>query len=344
VIHAKIPAILYGPPGVGKSAAIQALGKRLQLPVYTVIASIREPADFSGLPILRDDGVWMMPPRWAQALAEAGQGILFLDEITTTPPAVQAALLRVVLDRVVGDLALPPGVAVLAAANPVEQAAGGWDLSAPLANRFLHLEWTLDPAAWSADFPTYWGDPPEIPGIPPDRWAAARALVAGFIRHAPQYLLQVPKDVQISQAWPSPRTWEFVSRILAVAPPTEQLPLILGAVGSAAHAFWQWKAQQDLPDPAECLTHPTGWPIPPRGDQLFAVLQGIVAIAQVQQSAETWERAWECLGYAADQGHADVALPIAETLAKLRQPEWPFPTQAFRSLAPVLSVLNKVGV
>lgn len=57
------------------------------------------------------------------------------DEISTAPPAVQAALLRVVLERVVGDLELPDGVAVIAAANPPEQAAGGWDLSATISRR-----------------------------------------------------------------------------------------------------------------------------------------------------------------------------------------------------------------
>ena len=47
-------------------------------------------------------------------LARAGEGIAFFDEISTAPPAVQAALLRVVLERTVGDLRLPDGVAVVA--------------------------------------------------------------------------------------------------------------------------------------------------------------------------------------------------------------------------------------
>ena len=50
-------------------------------------------------------------------------------------PAVRAALLRVVLERVVGDLELPNRAAIVAAANPPEQAAGGWDLSATISRR-----------------------------------------------------------------------------------------------------------------------------------------------------------------------------------------------------------------
>jgi len=57
------------------------------------------------------DGVRFAPPSWALRLAEAGHGLLFLDELSTAPPAVQAALLRVVLERAVGDLMLPDAVA-----------------------------------------------------------------------------------------------------------------------------------------------------------------------------------------------------------------------------------------
>jgi len=86
----------------------------------------------------------MAPPDWAVRLVQAGKGLLFLDELSTAPPAVQAALLRLVLERRVGALHLPPGVRIVAAANPRSSAADGWELSAPLANRFVHLQWTYD--------------------------------------------------------------------------------------------------------------------------------------------------------------------------------------------------------
>src|SRR5688572_19903164 len=134
-------------------------------PLETVIAAIREPSDFAGLPVVTAGDVHMAPPRWAERLAAAGKGLLFLDEISTAPPAVQAALLRVVLERVVGDLDLPEGVTVVAAANPPEQAADGWDLSAPLANRFCHLTWDVEPRAFAAGIAGGWPDPP-VPDLP----------------------------------------------------------------------------------------------------------------------------------------------------------------------------------
>lgn len=127
-VGARVPVLLWGGPGTGKSSAVRDLAAAMSWPCEVVIASIREPSDFAGLPVVADGGVRFAPPRWARRLHAAGHGILFLDEITTAPPAVQAALLRVVLERVVGDLELPADVAVVAAANPPEQAADGWDL------------------------------------------------------------------------------------------------------------------------------------------------------------------------------------------------------------------------
>src|ERR1041384_3580410 len=97
-VAADLPVLLWGEPGIGKTAALQQLAETLDLPLTTVIASVHEPSDFSGLPVVGDDpavrGVPMAPPDWAVRLARAGRGLLFLDELSTAPPAVPAALAR----------------------------------------------------------------------------------------------------------------------------------------------------------------------------------------------------------------------------------------------------------
>src|ERR671928_1425190 len=178
-VAARVPVLLWGAPGTGKTSVVRAMADALGWPCETVIAAIREPSDFAGLPVVTEGDVRMAPPRWAQRLAAAGRGLLFLDEISTAPPAVQAALLRVVLEGVVGHLDLPDGVVVVAAANPPEQAADGWDLSAPLANRFVHLDWTVEPAAFAQGLAGGW-EAPVVP-ILPDGWESGVALTRGLI-------------------------------------------------------------------------------------------------------------------------------------------------------------------
>src|ERR1700678_169886 len=135
-VAARVPVLLWGAPGTGKTSAIRAMAEAMELPCETVIASIRKPSDFAGLPIVVGDGVRFAPPTWARRLAEAGHGLLFLGELSTAPPAVQAALLRVVLERLVGDLELPHDVAMGAAAKPGAHAAGrggdGWGAGGPV--------------------------------------------------------------------------------------------------------------------------------------------------------------------------------------------------------------------
>ena len=151
-IAAKFPILLWGAPGSGKTSMITALAHDLDLPLEVVVGSIHEPSDFTGLPVVRETTTWFAPPHWAERLTKQGRGILFLDELTTAPPAVQAAMLRIVLEKTVGHLRLPPHVRIIAAANPPSVAADGWDLAAPLANRFIHLQWQPTAADIAAGF------------------------------------------------------------------------------------------------------------------------------------------------------------------------------------------------
>src|ERR1700723_4164307 len=106
-VAARVPVLLWGAPGTGKPSAIRAMARARDLPCETVIASIREPSDFAGLPIVVGGEVRFAPPAWARRLAEAGHGLLFLDELSTAPPAVQAAPLPGVLERGVGGPLVP---------------------------------------------------------------------------------------------------------------------------------------------------------------------------------------------------------------------------------------------
>jgi MoxR-like ATPase len=347
-IGARVPVLLWGGAGLGKSSAVREMANAASLPCETVIASIREPSDFAGLPIVAAEGdsVRFAPPSWALRLAEAGRGVLFLDEISTAPPAVQAALLRVVLERTVGDLTLPDAVTVVAAANPPEQAADGWDLSPPLANRFCHLDWDLDASEWAEGILAGF-DQPTVPQVTDESMRKelnnARAHVGAFVSARSHLLHAHPgNEAAAGRAWPSPRSWEMAARLTAAGKVSGALDqvqalAVAGAVGPGAAAeFLAWREDLDMPDPESVLLDPTSFRLPDRGDRAYAALAALTAAVIGDNTASRWEAAWTAISAATQRRQADIAVAAIRTLIAHR-PDGAVPAaDVLAKMAPVL--------
>ncbi|MFF0484500.1 AAA family ATPase [Streptomyces sp. NPDC004435] len=338
-VAADLPVLLWGEPGIGKTAALSRLAEELGLPLTTVIASVHEPTDFSGLPVLGDDpaarGVTMAPPDWAVRLVREGRGLLFLDELSTAPPAVQAALLRLVLERRVGTLTLPPGVRIVAAANPRASAADGWELSAPLANRFVHLRWTHEHDVVVRGLGGTWPRA-TLPRLDPLRLPEAvdraRRAVCGLLGARPTLVHRLPtEETRRGGAWPSPRSWDMTLRLLAFATVADSSRdvlsfLIRGAVGDGpGFELLAWLDRMDLPDPEVLLADPTGAELPERGDRRQAALEAVVTAVRERPARDRWDAAWVLLARAAESGPPDLVVVPATTLAALRRDEWDVP-------------------
>jgi hypothetical protein len=313
-------------------------------PVEVVIGSIREPSDFAGLPVVASGAVRLAPPVWAQRLCAAGEGLLFLDELTTAPPAVQAAMLRVVLERVVGDVALPPAVRIVAAANPPEEAADGWELAPPLANRLVHLDWPVEATRVAQGLAMGFPRPVlAAAGDAPDEavTVSARSTVAAFLRVRPALVLQVPASAATAgRGWPSPRSWEAVATLLATCQHARSSDearalLVTGAVGEGAGLeFLSWLEHVDLPDPEMVLADPDSFDLPERSDRAFAVLTSVAALAVSRADGPSWDAAWRVVARAAHRA-PDVATLVARTLARHR-PDGAVVPAAVLHLAPIL--------
>jgi hypothetical protein len=353
-VVADLPVLLWGEPGIGKTAALHQLAESLGLPLTTVIASVHEPTDFSGLPVVGDDpavqGVAMAPPDWAVRLVRAGRGLLFLDELSTAPPAVQAALLRVVLERRVGALTLPPGVRIVAAANPRASAADGWELSAPLANRFVHLQWVHDHDVVVRGLGGTWPRPelPRLdPALLPGSVAYARRAVCGLLGARPALVHQLPKtETRRGGAWPSLRTWEMALRLIAFGTAAgasrEVLSMLVrGVVGDGPGLeLLASLDRMDLPDPEALLADPAAAVLPERGDLRQAVLDGVVAAVRRRPDRSRWDAAWALLVRALETGAPDLVVVPAATLARLRADDWPVPA-AIERLAGAVTVVRE---
>lgn len=283
-----IPVLLWGRPGVGKSSFIEGLANE-QLPVTTLIASIHDPTDFSGLPVLEDGRVRYAVPRWVDDFADDGDGILFLDELSTAPPSVQSALLRVVFERKVGFHPLPGGVRIVAAANPPDLMVGGWELSPPLRNRFVHLNWDIPTELYVHSLTSGWetGALPKVdPRAHAEKLRFFQTRIAGFLRVKPDALHANPEENKYGFA--SPRSWDFTAALLATADllgyrindeANNQVlfELATGCLGEAtAIMLLEYLRNLRLPDPVEVLTGKVSVPLEDLDDsELFVLFAGL---------------------------------------------------------------------
>ena len=197
-IKKRRPVFLWGPPGIGKSDIVKQIGAELNREVIDVRLALWEPTDIKGIPYYNSDQgkmVWA-PPAELPTDPES-TALIFLDELNSAPPAVQAAAYQLILNRRVGTYELPKGVDVVAAGNREGDRGVTYRMPAPLANRFLHLEMKVD----FEDF---------------QDWATLNKVhpeVVGYVGYAKQDLYDFdPKSA--SKAFATPRSWVFVSDLL----------------------------------------------------------------------------------------------------------------------------------
>lgn len=347
VARARVPVLLWGQPGIGKTAFVEALAAGDGVPLEVVVGSIREPSDLNGLPVVQDDGsVVLAAPGWAKRLVEAQAGYLFLDELSTAPPAVQAAMLRVCKEGWVGDVRLPDEVVRIAAANDLATAADGWLLAPATANRFCHVDWEVDTEDWLTGMTVGWDAVrPEATTTAPapahGRRQLVRARVAAFVRHRPVLLHRCPSDPGAAAgAWPSPRTWEYTAEAFAHLDDGDldaQQVVAGGLVGDgAAVELLTWWHHDDLPDPSEVLADPSVVDWADRADRVHAVLGAVAAHAVTVGDAATWQDAMAVVEAAAAADAGDLAAPVVQDLLRVRPDGVPVPAAAVTSFGPLL--------
>lgn len=327
-IRANVPVLLWGNPGQGKTAKLEAIGASAGYHVETVVGSIREASDFLGLPLDVDGEVRYAPLAWARRLADADKGLLFLDELTTAAPSVQRAMLRILQEREVGELRLPESVSIVAAANPPSVAVDGWDLPAPIANRLMHLDWHLPLDEWLSgvvtDFAHTGADNLDAmlgEGSDADV-ARVRGAVTAFLRTRPNFADKLPTDpAEAGRGWASRRSWTNAMAVLAQLQPDDDdaaLLVVKGCVGEAAAIeYLAWLAAADLHDPRDVLRDPSivHW-ADERPDRLFALIQSVTALTIMRGDKDTWKRGMAVMTTCAESKRPDVAMPGFTALAQ----------------------------
>lgn len=218
-MYANQTVLLIGDPGVGKSAIMYRAAKEMDMPLYVLLGSTLDPTDIGGLPMRSPDGthVIRIPLEEVQKCADA-PGVLFLDEISAAPGPVQAAMLRLILERKAGSVTLHPETRVVAACNPPEQAPAGFELSAPLMGRMAVVNFRPNDDEVIDHLRTLGSDEDSAS----DMEKAVRdeaQLFAAVANVTPELLqIEIPKScINGGQPWASPRSCERMIRARAAA-------------------------------------------------------------------------------------------------------------------------------
>ena len=239
------PIFIWGPPGIGKSEVVHQIGDEYKKAlVIDIRLSLWEPTDIKGIPYFdstQGKMVWAPPvelPDEATA-KKYDVVILFMDEMNSAPPAVQAAAYQLILNRRVGTYHLPKNVVIVAAGNREADKGVTYRMPAPLANRFVHLEMKVDFDDWFS-------------------WASENRLhqdVVGYISFSKKDLYDFdPKSP--SRSFATPRSWSFVSELLEDDDDENTTTdLVSGAVGEglAVKFMAHRKVASKLPKPIDIL-------------------------------------------------------------------------------------------
>lgn len=261
LVRANQPLYIWGPPGVGKSDVVKAAALSLGRDLVDIRALLLDPVDLRGLPRITEDGKtsWSRP----DFLPESGSGILFLDELNAAPPLVQAACYQLVLDRRIGEYRLPSGWSVVAAGNRETDRAVTHRMPSALANRFTHIDFDVRLEDW-----VDWAFQAEI----------APEIIA-FLRFRPK-LLHDFDPTRNEKAFPTPRSWAFVSRILqGTEDPVLVADLVRGTVGAGAAAEFTGFLSlcERLPEATDLLENPEDWIVPEEDPALMYAVCELVA-------------------------------------------------------------------
>ena len=266
VLLSKLTPMLVGSPGIGKSDIVKLTAKKHNLKLIDLRLAQSDPTDLNGFPTLQNDGTRMdyAPPTTfpLENLDEIPVGyegwLLFLDEINAAPPAIQAAAYKLVLDRQIGSHNLHKRVAIVCAGNKATDKAIVNRLSTAMQSRMIHLNLMVDEASWLD-------------------WANSHNIdhrVISFIKFRPE-LLHKFNPSHADNTFASPRTWEFLSKIIIDKKEFTKTDhaVLVGTVGEGPATEFRafCDVYRDLPTIDDMLENPTLVNIPKEPGHQYAM-------------------------------------------------------------------------
>ena len=247
-MKAGLNTMIWGGPGTGKSDIPLEVTKGLNQKLLDFRANLFDPVDVRGIPYVakfenmpRNYTRWAVPDIFPIVERDGYEGLFFIDELPTAPPATQNAFLQLLLTRRVGDYELPEGWSIIAAGNRLTDSAAVYQMPSPVRNRLAHYELEPHLDDWCT-------------------WAIRNGIdqsLISFLRFKPVLLYDFNPE---SYAFPTPRSWAFVDKRLKLANVDEEtlyygVSALVGD-GAAGEYIAFRKIHKDLPDVDALIANP----------------------------------------------------------------------------------------
>lgn len=349
--EAGVTPFLWGHRGVGKSSLFREIAEERGWGFIDLRCSQLEAADLRGLPERSADGrTRFLPPAdlpigdWDDAeaarqigpppaentgLRERGEflrrsrraeprrarGILLLDELNRAPDDVLQAAFQLILDRAVGEYALPPGWVLAAAGNFGGGAYRVNDCDDPaFLDRFCHLVFPSGAATvgeWSDWMRRHHGE--------------GAAAVLDFIAADAKHLDGGAKGGLSFEITPSRRSWDAVARVLSSTRPgrladSATFAVVSGLIGRELATAFRHAGRRAV-EPEDVL----GRGVAAVADalarldrgQLVGLMGGVIRLAGARlDEPEVCESALDFAAWLAERGgDRDLALAFCRDLA-----------------------------
>lgn len=245
-----LPVLVKGSPGIGKSDIVAQAAKSLGWELIISHPVVADPTDYKGLPFVVGGNAEFLPFGDLRKLLDTKTPLIyFLDDLGQATPAVQSAVMQLLLARQINGHKISPLVTFVAATNGRADKANVSGILEPVKSRFASIvELEVKTSDWL-------------------EWAWKNGMpheLTSFIEFKPDLLhnFKATRDIENS---PSPRTVAFVGKMVnAGLPSGMEFEIIKGAAGEGfAHEYLAFvKCYMDLPTVSEILKNPTGARLP----------------------------------------------------------------------------------
>lgn len=269
-----VPApFVIGPPGCGKSEGIYQIAERIEkntgkkVIVTDIRLSMFSPIDLRGVPVAdaqREFTIWLKPKVFELDESPDVINLLFFDELNSSPQQVQVAAYQITLDKRIGEHRLPDNCIIIGAGNRIIDKSVVFRMPNALANRMQHYQIQVDFISWK-------------------EWAVKHQVhpyVLGYLSYDNSKLCQMEVPAE-QTAFPSPRTWMFVSNLLRIMekikPVSEMFLPISACIGTeTARAFLVWCQHHGKLPAVEDIFKGRRTSYPASPDALYALVTALV--------------------------------------------------------------------